>query len=442
MPKTTGRAHGRANDDACARCDEFLGLEGVHVEHVERGRDALTVRVSTAWELMGCPVCGVVAPSRGRRLRVLRDVPYDRPVRVLWRQKTWACPDQGCPVGLFVEQLPALVAPRASVTRRAVDWAITQLRRENATIAGLARQIGTSWPALWRQVRPRLEALAGDESRFEGIEAIGVDEHIWHHVSTKPVEAGGQGPKELTGMVDLTRDDDGKVHARLLDLAPGRSGKVLGDWLDERGAHFKAGVKIAALDPFAGYKRALDDKLADAIAVLDAFHVVALGTKALDECRRRVQQATLGHRGRKGDPLHGIARILRAGAENLTSRQWNRLHAAFEADPAHEEVFVAWQATQQLRAAYHAPDLTDGHAIAAKAIAAFPSCPIPEIARLGRTLRQWKDAFLAYFTTGRVNNGPTEALNGIIELQRRLARGFRNRDNYRLRMLLAGGGLD
>ena len=64
-----------------------------------------------------------------------------------------------------------------------------------------------------------------------------------------------------------------------------------------------------------------------------------------------------------------------------------------------------------------------------------------EVARLGRTLRKWRGAFLAYFTTGRANNGGTEAVNGIIELHRRLARGYRNRDNYRLRMLLAAGGL-
>ncbi|OKL53632.1 transposase, partial [Bowdeniella nasicola] len=32
--------------------------------------------------------------------------------------------------------------------------------------------------------------------------------------------------------------------------------------------------------------------------------------------------------------------------------------------------------------------------------------------------------------------------NGIIELGRRIARGFRNLENYRLRMLLIGGGLD
>jgi len=60
---------------------------------------------------------------------------------------------------------------------------------------------------------------------------LGVDEHVWHHVSTKPVEDGGRGPKELTGMVDLTRDQHGHVHARLLDLVPGRSGPAYRNWL-------------------------------------------------------------------------------------------------------------------------------------------------------------------------------------------------------------------
>ena len=34
-----------------------------------------------------------------------------------------------------------------------------------------------------------------------------------------------------------------------------------------------------------------------------------------------------------------------------------------------------------------------------------------------------------------------QATNGIIELHRRIARGYRNPDNYRLRMLLVAGGL-
>ena len=70
------------------------------------------------------------------------------------------------------------------------------------------------------------------------------------------------------------------------------------------------------------------------------------------------------------------------------------------------------------------------------------TCPIPEVARLGRTLKRWRAPFLAYFDTAGANNGGTEAINGLIELHRRIARGFRNRDNYRLRMLLIGGGLN
>ncbi|MFV4914058.1 transposase, partial [Microbacterium lacticum] len=48
----------------------------------------------------------------------------------------------------------------------------------------------------------------------------------------------------------------------------------------------------------------------------------------------------------------------------------------------------------------------------------------------------------AYWATGRSSNGGTEAVNGLIELARRIARGFTNYDNYRLRMLLIAGGLD
>ena len=266
---------------------------------------------------------------------------------------------------------------------------------------------------------------------------LGVDEHIWHHVSP-----ARRGPKELTGMVDLTRDKHGHTRARLLDLVPGRSGTVYSDWLIERGEPFRKRVQVATLDPFRGYKNAIDDQLADATAVLDAFHVVKLATQAVDEVRRRVQQDIHGHRGRAGDPLYRIRNILRAGVENLTERQQHRLDEAIAADDRHNEVWVAWQCAQRLRDAYHHPDPVEGRQLAEEVVASFPTCPIPEIARLGKTLRTWRDAFLGYFHTAGANNGGTEAVNGLIELHRRIARGFRNRENYRLRMLLIAGGLD
>jgi transposase len=70
----------------------------------------------------------------------------------------------------------------------------------------------------------------------------------------------------------------------------------------------------------------------------------------------------------------------------------------------------------------------------------FPSCPIPEVARLGRTLQAWRQQVLAYFDTTGVSNGGTEAINLIIEKVRRLAHGFRDFEHYRLRILLAAPG--
>ena len=63
---------------------------------------------------------------------------------------------------------------------------------------------------------------------------------------------------------------------------------------------------------------------------------------------------------------------------------------------------------------------------------------VPELDRLSRTLRTWEQETLNYHRTG-ATNGPTEAVNLIIEKTRRLGHGFRNWDNYRLRLLLHCG---
>lgn len=284
-PTACARARSRTDspsaDPYCDRCDLLVGLDGFHVVEVLEHPGRLQVVVESAPALMGCLACGVLVGSRGRRDVVLVDVPcFGRPVRLVWRKRTWRCAEAGCTGKAFTEQQEQLARPRALLTTRAAWWAVGQLRREHASVAGIARQLGTSWRTVWRAVKPLLEAMAADEARFADVSALGVDEHIWHHVSTKPVEAGGRGPKELTGMVDLTRDKHGRVRARLLDLVPGRSGKAYADWLTARGDAFRERVQVATLDPFHGYKNAIEDRLQDATAVLDAFHVVKVRHEA------------------------------------------------------------------------------------------------------------------------------------------------------------------
>jgi hypothetical protein len=81
-----------------------------------------------------------------------------------------------------------------------------------------------------------------------------------------------------------------------------------------------------------------------------------LGFAAVDDVRRRVQQHTYGHRGRREDPLHGIRRVLRRGAEHLSTHARGRLLAGIEAGDEHGQVAAAWVAAQELRAIYGCRD--------------------------------------------------------------------------------------
>jgi transposase len=428
-------------DRYCARVDTLFNLPGVHVlavvwrDHRGRRPAGLRLTVETAAVETGCPGCGVIAQGRGRRPRLLHDIPaFGAPVELVWRQRRYRCAEPACATTGFSERHD-LARPRGKLTTRAAWWALSAIARDTASVSSVARRLGVDWHTVWKAIEPLLEQLADDPARLAGVETVGVDEHLWHHRPGKAKPA-----KEMTGMVDLTRHD-GQTRARLLDLVLGRSGKVYADWLKARGTAFTAGIRTATLDPFRGYGNAIRDELEDATAVLDAFHVVKLGLQAMEETRRRVQQDQLGHRGHKHDPLYRIRNALRAGADKLTARQVERIEAGLQAGDPDFEVTLAWACYQRLRSAFQAPNLAEGKKIAEQVVASFPSCPVPEIARLGRTLRAWKEQFLAYFTTGRANNGGTEAINGIIELHRRIARGFRNPANYRLRMILAAGKL-
>jgi transposase len=241
-------------------------------------------------------------------------------------------------------------------------------------------------------------------------------------------------------MVDLTRDEHGQLHARLLDVVQGRTGTAYAGWLKEQSPQFIAGVQQASLDPFRGYANAIRDELPDAVAVLDAFHVVKLATQVVDEVRRRVQQDTLGRRGHKEDPLYKIRGLLRRGREHLSERQEAKLNASLVAGDPNWHVSVAWHCYQQVRAMYQADTPEQGRTIAEQVIASFPDCPIHDVARLGRTLKMWKEHVLARFDTHRISNGGTEAVNLIIEKTRRIAHGFRTFEHYPLRILLAASG--
>ena len=198
----------------------------------------------------------------------MHDIPaFGAPVELAWRVRRYRCAESLCPGGVFTEDHD-LASARAKLTTRAAWWAISCIQRDTASVAAVARRLGVDWHTVWDAIEPILGELADDPARLAGVAVLGVDERIWHHAPPP-----GKGPKELTGMVDLTKKPDAKgkvrTQARLLDLVPGRSGPAYAGWLNNRGPGFTEGVKVATLDPFRGYGNAIRDEFEDAVAVLD-----------------------------------------------------------------------------------------------------------------------------------------------------------------------------
>lgn len=411
------------------RLDE-LGLEVVG-QYLEPKQAVLACRVvdPDQW----CRRCGGEGIARGTVVRRLAHEPFGwRPTLLLVTVRRYRCTECG---HVWRQDTSKAAEPRAKLSRRALRWALESIVVAHLTVARIAEGLAVSWNTANDAVLAEGQrALINDPKRFDGVQVIGVDEHVWRHTR--------KGDKYVTVVIDLTpvRDDTGP--ARLLDMVEGRSKQAFKTWLAARPKEWRDRVEVVAMDGFTGFKTATTEELPDATPVLDPFHVVRLAGDALDQCRRRVQQTLHGHRGRASDPLYRARRMLHTGLDLLTTRQKTRLEALFAGDD-HVEVEATWGIYQKMIAAYREPDRAVGRTRMQAVIDALRSgVPgvLTELITLGRTLKKRAADILAYFDRPGTSNGPTEALNGRLEHLRGSALGFRNLTNYIARSLLETGG--
>jgi transposase len=182
-----------------------------------------------------------------------------------------------------------------------------------------------------------------------------------------------------------------------------------------------------------------DTMLPHARQVADPFHVIRLANSKLDECRRRVQNETVGHRGRKDDPLYRCRRLLTKADERLDDKGRTKLLGLLRAGDPHGEVTTTWHAKEVVRQTYDHNDasLAGEWVDAIGRDFADPDHPI-EVRSLGRTIKRWRDQIIAWHDS-HVTNGPTEAANNLIKRVKRVAFGFTNFRNFRIRTLLYAG---
>jgi transposase len=409
-----------------ASVSRLLGLDGFQVLAAQVVGGEWQLEVQTTATVIGCVGCGVRATPHGRRTVRVRDLPIGgRPVVLLWRKRIWRCREPACGVRTWTERTAA-VRPRAVLTERARAEACRRVGKDAHAVAAVARDLGVGWATIMRAVHDHGTALVDDPTRLDGVARLGLDE-------TTFLKATRLAPtRYVTGLVDLEQ-------GRLLDVVADRTRAAVGRWLGARPRGWLAQVGTVALDPRRGYASALAVPLGHATVVVDHFHAIRLANAVVDQVRRRTQQATLGHRGRKPDPLYRIRKLLLTAAKQLTSRGRVRLRAGLAVGDPTGEVAVAWQGKELLRAVYAASELAHARAALGRFYRWSDGVGVVELSRLARTVRAWEAEILAFHSTGGCSNGPTEAVNLLIKKVKRVGHGFRNFANYRLRLLLYCG---
>jgi transposase len=415
--------------NATRACELLVGLPAVNVlEVVEPLVGHLEITVESIVGAPSCPDCGEQAWVKDRPVVELVDLTcFGRPVVLRWRKHRWHCPRRWCRQGSWTHEDPWIAAPRLSVTDRAGRWATVQVGRRGRAVSDVAAELGAGWHTINDAVVAYGSALLdADVARVGTVAALGVDEVLFARLGRWRTQAWS------TSIVDVAT-------GQLLDVIPGRSSAGLCAWLAAMPEPWRDAICWAVLDLSGPWRLAFDTMLPDAVQVADPFHLVKLANQRLDEVRRRVQQATLGHRGHKHDPLYRSRRLLTRADERLDATGRTKLLGLLDAGDPHGEVRTAWHAKETVRGIYDIadPDLAGefverlGHDLQDE------SCP-PEIQRLGRTIVRWANQIAAWHRA-RVSNGPTEAINNLIKRVKRVAFGFRRFAHYRIRALLYAG---
>lgn len=271
----------------------------------------------------------------------------------------------------------------------------------------LGRTMAMSWATVERYYRHFLGRKAAEVEGNLAPRVLGIDEHFF--------------TKKQGFATTLANLSTHKVH----DVMLGRSEASLGPQLDKIPARWR--TRVVLMDLSDTYRSIVRRYFENALIVADRFHVIRLINHHFMEAWKGIDPV-----GRKS---RGLVSLMRRHEENLKPEQVPRLRAYLVDFPVLEQLY---DFKQELTALMRLKKLT---ARAAKrvipdflfAIECLKDTPIPTLQTLGNTLESWKDEIARMWRFTKTNS-ITEGLHNKMELIARRAYGFRNFQNYRLRV--------
>jgi len=317
-----------------------------------------------------------------------------------------------------VEALP-FVSPKARVTKRYARLIAGMAR--HMPISTVARHTGLSWDSV-----KSIECAHLDETipmprpqTLEGIRYLGVDE-----------VARAKGQSYFTLVYDLSPGDH---YGRILWIKEGRDSAVLLEFLDALSEECADGIEAVALDMGPAYIVAVQKSLPDAAIVFDRFHVMQMFNKVIRDCRRAEFKAAKSLGDLTGqETIKGSLWLLLSNRATLKETDQERLDQLLTRNQPLATLYTLKEQLQRLwqpssTFADMAARLDDWCGMARAAC-------IAGLNKFVKTLQAHRTGICAYashpITTSRL-----EAGNVSIALLRRRARGFRDMEYFKLKIL-------
>jgi transposase len=407
--------------------NHLVGLKDIVVLSYTRRGPCCEIMVEQVLEDPTCPRCGGCVWIKDRPVVDYVDLPFGGvPITLRWKKHRLVCRTASCPVRSFTSGDHRIAAVGCRLTTRAAKWVTKQIAG-GQTVSHLARELGCSWDSINAAMRIYGEALlAADTKRLKETTAIGLDEALFVR----------QGPYKQKLWTTTVCD---VANHQLIDVLPTREYPVVAGWLLSQPHHMRENLQYGCLDMSRVYRAVFNYVTPKATKVVDRFHVMRNAIKAVDETRRRVQQERLGHRGRKDDPLYKSRKLLVMTETRSNPELIERLQAMLELGDPNGEVSFAYAMKEAVAQFYDTSDRDAAQELLRDIIdhCLRKSAP-PEVKTLGRTLENWFDEIVAWHEA-HVSNGPTEGMNNLLKRVKRVAFGFTNFENFRIRALLYAG---
>lgn len=385
------------------RSEAVLGLPGYQITGIEEV--AGMVRISARYEgSKACPDCG------SQRLR-LKDKRMREPRHECWGLRHCVLELESCKFRCkdcgrsFWQRFPGIL-PRLRATepfRREVF--VAHYDGANRSRLGKRMRIGSATVERWFQDHLRREL--GHRRDAPCPRVLGIDEHFF---SKKEGYA--------TTFCDL------RAH-RIFDVVLGRSEAALEQYLAKLPG--KDRVRIVCMDLASVYRAIVRKHFPKAKIVADRFHVIRLINHHFLACWREIDPVGGKHRA--------LVSLMRRHRHNLKPEQKAKLETYFQQFPVLREIYFFKQRLCYLLLKKHRTKKQCVHLVRRflQALDQLNQVGLAPLVQLGQTLTSWAAEIATMWRFTR-NNGITEGFHTKMEMLQRQAFGFRNFNNYRLRV--------